>query len=242
VLPWLAAWQMRNWLETGYKGFSSITEINLYSYSAAEVLASLQHRDLMEVRRELGVSCPVVCNYQYYLYPPYKSLHPEQADWSQSQHLAFLHTEALHILSAHKALYLRLCAEGFFKAIFRLSSGSFDSLLYPDRGSVDFAGSPSVGIALARAYPLIAMEKIILTIVMLGLYLFAARGVRRSNLQSSSLWLLLGVLLYFIVISGIGSGTAVDARYRLPIMPFVCIFAAAGLFASKTVAQNSPHA
>jgi hypothetical protein len=71
--------------------------------------------------------------------------------------------------------------------------------------------------------------------VMLVLYLFAMRGVFlatrgafRGRIQEAGLWLLLGTSLYFLIVSGVAGGQGASSRYRLPIMPIVCILAAAG--------------
>jgi hypothetical protein len=62
--------------------------------------------------------------------------------------------------------------------------------------------------------------------MLLGLYFFAARGALFGHARRDALWLLLGISLYFIAVSG---GAQAVGRYRLPVMPIVCIFAAAGL-------------
>jgi hypothetical protein len=45
--------------------------------------------------------------------------------------------------------------------------------------------------------------------------------------------MLLGVALYFVVVTGVGGGVGADARLRLPVMPIVCMFAAAGVIGKK---------
>ncbi len=67
---------------------------------------------------------------------------------------------------------------------------------------------------------------IVLVVVLLGLYLLAARGALSGCARREALWLLLGVSLYFLAVSG---GTQAVGRYRLPVMLVVCVFAAAGL-------------
>jgi hypothetical protein len=61
---------------------------------------------------------------------------------------------------------------------------------------------------------------------LLGLYLLAVRGMLCGGARREALWLLLGTMLYFLAVSG---GAQAVGRYRLPVMPIVCIFAAAGL-------------
>lgn len=54
TLPWLALWQMRNRIETGFGGFSSIATRNLYFYTAAGVQAAREGRTLSDEQRGMG--------------------------------------------------------------------------------------------------------------------------------------------------------------------------------------------
>jgi hypothetical protein len=243
VLPWLAAWQIRNKIETGYSGFSSISEINLYFNDAAAVVARVEHHSWNDARYELGyVDFNDQSRGQVYLYQPYLALHPEQSGWSQTQRIAFIHSEAVSIIRAHYGIYLRSCLAALFKVAFEPGAAFFDHLLNPDAakhtaGLVLGQGLVRGGIVLVKTYPWIAAEKIALGIVLLGLYLFAARGVFRGGLHNVCIWLLLGTSLYFFVVSAAGTGPVADSRLRLPVMPAVCILAAAGFRRRKTVAQ-----
>jgi hypothetical protein len=249
ALPWLAAWQIRNWVETGYGGFSSVADTNLYFLNAPDVLARVEHKDSLDVRDALvGQICGRGCNEQLYLYQPYLALHPEQAGWSQGQRLAFMHTEAARIIRACPHEYLRSSFEGLLRVVFRLGSGSFDLVLYPQGAKTiaDFVleqGLARGWLTFAKAYPLLAIEKIILGVFLMGLYLLAARGIYllargvfQGRVCGACLSLLLGTLLYFLAVSAAGGGTSADARYRLPMIPAVCIFAAAGIKRAKTAA------
>lgn len=133
VLPWIAAWQVRNWVETGYDGFSSISEINLYFDDAADVTARLEHRPFLDVRKDLGYSDFTDNNGQFYLYQPYLALHPEQAGWSQGQRLAFMHYEAVRVIWAHYGVFLRNCLLDLFKMVIDRGSGPIYDLMNPRR-------------------------------------------------------------------------------------------------------------
>jgi hypothetical protein len=125
VLPWLAAWQIRNWVETGYAGFCSIKEDNLYFFNVPNVMAAAEGRAFSAVQDEMvGGACGRNCDEQLYLYPPYLALHPDQAGWSEGQRLAFLRTETYRILGAHAGAYFRTSLEGLLKVMLKLGSGS----------------------------------------------------------------------------------------------------------------------
>jgi 4-amino-4-deoxy-L-arabinose transferase-like glycosyltransferase len=222
VLPWLAAWQMRNWVETGFARFSSVVARNLYFYQAAEVIARVEHRPFVEVQSQLG-------------YPDeedYVARHPEQAEWSQAQRIASMRSEAARVLRAHPGVFLRIVFEGSAVVVFTPCASELLRLLaaYPEDGAMPARvvdeGPARAALRLAKAHPWPAAAMAALEAVLLCLYILAARGALYGRAHREMLWLLLGVSLYFITVSG---GAQAVGRYRLPVMPIVCIFAAAGL-------------
>jgi len=249
VLPWLAAWQIRNRIETGYGGFSSAGEYNLYFDDSAEVKARVEHRGFYAVREQFGYSgaigSVVVHNHsqQQYLYQPYLTVHPEQTGWSQGQRIAFLQSEALHNIRKHYGIYLRYCiVTRLFEEIVNPGAGHFDHLLNLEQVAqnadlIDM-GPIRWAIMLAREHPWMTVEKVAFELVLLGLYLFAARGIFRGGLDSACLWLLMGTSIYFLVVSAAAGGPGAEARYRLPIMPVVCLLAAAGLRGAKEIPRR----
>jgi hypothetical protein len=249
VLPWLAAWQMRNWVETGYSGFSSVTEVNLYFLNAAEVTAHVENRNFFEVSRGLGYLGGFYYGEQAYLYQPYLALHPEQTGWSQGKRLSFMRSEALRVIRAHYKVYLVRCAfMPLFKTIINPGAGNLNHLLYPEEpvpsNRLVNENPVRLGIRLIKEHPWAAAERVVFEVLLLALYLLAARGIVlliqsafHSRIPNLPLWLLLGTSLYFLAVTGAGGGPGADARYRLPVMPGVCVFAAAGFRRNKTIAQ-----
>jgi hypothetical protein len=240
VLPWLAAWQMRNRVETGYDGFSSISEINLYFDDAADVTAHLEHEPFLDVRKDLGYSDFTNNSGQSYLFQPYLALHPEQAGWSQGQRLAFMHYEALRVIWAHYGVFLRNCLLDLFKMVIDRGSGPIYDLMNPGdpghiSGLITNEGLVHGAIVLVRIDPWMAAEKLVFESFLMGLYLLAARGIFRGGMHNPHLWLLLGTVLFFFAVSSMGTGPITGARFRLPVMPIVCILAAAGFWRTKEI-------
>jgi len=220
ILPWLAIWQTRNFLETGFGGFSSIVARNLYFYQASEVAARVEHRSFAEEQSVFG-------------YPDeqaYFARHPEQADWSQARRVAFMASAARRILRAHPGTYLKVHLEGM--AVVALTPCAADLLrlvdAYPVDGPKNVVNEGPLRSAqrVARMHPWQAVLMAALEFVLLGYYLLAACGMLSGCARREVLWLLLGVSLYFLVVSG---GAQAVGRYRLPVMPAVWVFAAAGL-------------
>jgi hypothetical protein len=240
VLPWLAAWQIRNKIETGYGGFTSNTDVYFYTMIKPEVESRAKTGHYVDARKDLGYTPYSYRGGQFYLYEPYLALHPEQAGWNQGQRIAFMHSAAFDAIRAHFGWYLRSFFQGFLKTAFNPGSGDYDLLLFPEAfRPVSFAGGDegpiSWGITLAKEYPGIAAEKAAFAVALLGLYLFAARGVFRSDMHSAYLWLLLGISLYIFSVSAMMGGLGAVARLRLPVMPIICILAAAGWPRVKTI-------
>jgi hypothetical protein len=235
VLPWLAAWQIRNYVETGYGGLSSITEVNLYAIVTA-VTANGEQQHWPDMHKDLGVSD----KQPDFHYQPYLAQYPEARGWSQVQCLTYMHSEAIRVIRAHHGFFLHGVLISFFETVFNPGAGWYDDLFSPENSthnaSIAIGQSPiSRAISLAKAYPWIVAEKAAFEVVLLVLYLFAVRGVFRGDMRNAYKWLLLGTSLYFLIITAVAAGRETDAHYRLPVMPIVCIFAAAGFQRTKTI-------
>jgi beta-mannosidase len=220
VIPWLAAWQARNLLETGFGGFSSIVARNLYFYQAAEVAARVEHQSFAEEQSAFGYP-----NEQTYL-----ARHPEQIGWGQARRTAFMGSEARRVLGANPDTVLKVQLEGTAMVAFTPCAADLLRLVgaYPEDGPkhVVNEGPLQSAMRLAHLHPWQAALMAMLELVLLSYYLLAARGVFSGCARREVLLLLLGVSLYFLAVSG---GAQAVGRFRLPVMPAVLVFAAAGL-------------
>jgi len=221
TVPWLAAWQMRNYVETGFAGFSSIQAQDLYYFSAGEVTARLEHRTLDQVDNDLG----------YGNEGAFLARHPEAAAWNQQQRLAFMRSEALRVLRANPGLFARTHAKGMMRAALNPGAAVLVSLLGTPMDNATFVrehqeGALRAAFGAAKQFPGHTAVLAALELVLLVLYALALRTVLCRRVPGVDLCLLLGLALYFIAVSG---GAIGAARLRLPIMPAVCILAAAGI-------------
>ena len=248
ILPWLAAWDLRNWVETGYSGFTCISDENLYYMASPNLTARLQGRPANELIQGRGYGDFTGNSGQSYLFPFYLQQHPEQVAWSQTQRLAFMHAISVPVIKAHPAVYLTLCMKDLMTTVFNPVVYYFDRALHPKLPARAAGGRQSTAqglLAKAKADPFLAFETALSEIVLLAVYFFAARGLYdaakgrfQGTLQSACLWLLLGVSLYFLAVSVAEvMGPLATARYRLPVMPVVCILAAAGFLRARKVAS-----
>ena len=232
VLPWLAAWQLRNKIETGYSGFSSIVEQNLYFYQSAEVTAELAHISLVAEQKQLG----------YPDEPSYLAVHPEQKNWSPTQRLHYMRSQSVQILVQHRLLYLKTHLAGVGVVAFTPCATELLQLLhlYPQDQQMPQRilneGIISSLTQIMRTHPLVTIVMGSFELILLLYYALAICGILRGRGERVPLILLIGIALYFLLISG---GAQAVGRYRLPVIPELCILAAGGfsVFRSKRKAE-----
>ena len=225
-IPWLAAWQIRNAIETGYSGFSSIVEKNLYFFQSAEVTAELERISIESEQRRLG-------------YPDesdYLAHHPEQVNWSRSERLHFMRAQSTQILAQHPALYLKTHLKGVAVVVFSPCATEWLQLLgaYPNPESMPRRilnqGIVNSVRRIFLAHPFVTLLMCILAVFLIVLYWLAIRGLFGTPQNRVAAATLLGIALYFLLISG---GAQAVGRYRLPVMPILCLFAAAGISVAR---------
>jgi hypothetical protein len=241
-LPWLVAWQVRNKVETGYGGFSSARELNLYFTNAVEIVTRLEHRNYFDVHQSFGYSPFVGHSGQIYLAQEYVNAHPEQAGWSQAQRIAYMGAEGGRIIRAHPGVYARTCIQPMASMLIEPGAGYFARMLSLGdseltNGVGTNQGMAHFGIGLIKTHPAIAASKVVFMGILLVFYLLALRGVLRWSVGNPYFALLVGTAFYFIALCGVTAGPGYDPRFRVPVMPFICIFAAAGLIRRQTTEQ-----
>ena len=229
--PLLGAWQVRNAIETGYSGFSSIVEKNLYFYQSAEVTAELHGISLHAEQSALG----------YDSEESYLAVHPEQRSWTISQRLRYMRSQSVAILSQHRLAYLRSHFKGV--GLVALTPAATELLqlvdLYPQSQSMPSRvlneGIFRSTAEVALRHPGVMSFMVIMTTWVVILYALAAQSYRSGSASRFASVLLAGIAIYFLLISG---GPQAVGRYRVPIMPELCILAAGGLVALRTKAKR----
>ena len=241
-LPWIGAWQMRNWIEAGYAGLSSATEINLYFQIASGVTARVEHKPFIDVRKQYGYSDFANNSGQSYQFPTYLAQHPEQTGWTQGQRLAFMHAESLKIVRAHPEEYLKTSLISLFRTMFIPGSQFFDRIWSPNnwnQKSVAYGDEKRWTILPSEIGLWAGAERAVFLFALLTLYLLAVRGFWRSIGHNLCVWLLLGTALYFVAATGVGEEPGGNMRYRLPFMPILCILASAGFGAKRNLGTDA---
>jgi len=203
LLPWV----IRNQTVAGYSGFSGAGDYNLYFYNAAAVRARLEHKTFAEFADATQ----------------YLQTHPEQQTWTEAQRFMFQRKTGERILLDHPWTYLLIHLKGC--AVVLLDPGIMEVKVFhllPERTGL-FDNSQNRGLAHAalsilRAYPAAGVTLMALEAWLWIYYLLAAKGLRRLPLEVA--FFLISLIVYFVVIAG---GPAAMARYRMPIMPLLCV-------------------
>jgi 4-amino-4-deoxy-L-arabinose transferase-like glycosyltransferase len=216
----LVPWVIRNRSAADYTGFSPVAAESLYYYAAGSVRARLEHRTLAQIFATEGLNGNKV----------YFDVRPEQRAWTWGQVIGYWSSEGTRVIAAHPFLYAAIHARGC--AVVLLDPGAIDVMktfgLYPESGgllsrTLDAGFLASVR-RLVQKYPVSLVVLPLASMLLFGMYALAARGFARLPWASRCLF---GVIIVYLVVAS-GMPNAV-ARFRVPIMPLVCIIAGAGL-------------
>jgi len=219
----LGIWQVRNWRQTGYTGFSSIPDVNLYCYDAAWVLSAVQRKPFTEAQQELGCGDTSA----------YLEVHPDQRRLSRAERYVAMRREGLKLIASEPITFALARAKGTFRSVVNPGGAEWVTLfgVYPRSqeltGQVLDKGLLRTAISLVTGKPHLFWMNICLEVVLLSSYGFAFMALFEQQVRCSrAVWVLLAVFVYFVLISGGAVGTS---RFRHPVMPIVAIFAGYGL-------------
>ncbi len=212
------AWQVRNYRETGYSGFTGIPECNLYFCQGASILAQQSGKTLRQVQIELGQNDERLI----------KLLHGPQ----QAATVRRLGAEGRRLLAAHPFVYAKIHARG--TAILALDPGASDVLRVLGRYPKGVHGlqplNHGIGETLSRMrreVPQVLYLSLALGAVLALVYCASALGLFAACRRLSWQWTTVVVTLaYLLLVSGGPTGVA---RLRTPMMPVVCVLAGYGI-------------
>ncbi len=218
-LTLVGLWQVRNAVQAGYSGFSAISDVNLYYYQGASVLAAVREVPFAKVQEELGYPDDEV----------YRNAHPELRDRPRGETYRAMGREGLRTLAQHPFTYAKVHVKGMVRTL--ADPGAIEYLklfrLYPASGgllgvAVD-QGLLGAVAHLLREQPIAFWSTLALGLVVAAGMGLALASVIRRPVRSNPLALaLLLVGAYFLLMCG---GPQAEGRFRHPLMPVVCIFA-----------------
>ncbi len=210
----IGVWQARNRIETGYSGFSAISDQNLYFYVGGGILAEKNGTDMADQLTNMGYGVPET----------YFSLHPEQRTWSRDEIYRYRGKEGVRLVVENLGIFFRLAIENTITTLRETGATDLLDMLKVDQNSPEGA-------------KLKWILKLPLFMVLLVYWLLAAVGVfSRRWINGAQLMVLIVVGAYLILTASMGG--IGYSRFRHPVMPIVCLMAGCGLF---TIMQRLKH-
>ena len=91
-------WQLRNWLEAGYPGFSTVPSLNMYYYLDASVLAAREGVPFYDMQTRMG--WPL-----------------NEEDWTRPEKYRYIGREGRRIVLEHPVLYARIHLDGIVRML-----------------------------------------------------------------------------------------------------------------------------
>ncbi len=214
-------WQVRNKIETGYSGFSTIASQNMYFCLAGSVLAAQQHVRYYEMRDRLG----------YQDWHSYFQEHPEQKTWPIARIVEYMSRDGEHILLGNPLTYTQIYFQGVLRSIFDPGSTEFLRFfdLYPKNGGLL---EIEVDKGIIKTLEALLLTPLLgwTTVVLLALQFVYLSGVcialSRRLIRDPAIFAALLIVGYYLAIAG---GAGDWGRFRHPAMPIVCVIAGYGL-------------
>jgi 4-amino-4-deoxy-L-arabinose transferase-like glycosyltransferase len=217
-LPWVIlveGWRLRNYLMTDRAVISEITVDTLLWYRAGAVVAARDGISLWEARARIARELP------------------DTSGWPPARVRALQERRAVQIILSHPVLMSKAILYGAAKIL--AGTGRADLLHF--FVGVPYEERPSGAIALSLeevrdrltgsswVIALIAYVALHLVLVYIG----AVRGLLLAIRGGRSWWpahvLLAGIAIYLVVMA---AGPEAYARFRVPVMPLLAIFAGSG--------------
>ena len=232
----LVAWQVRNQVRAGYAGFSSFGPYNLYLGVAASIRATQEGRPFTETTRKMSRA----------LAGGHFEARASRRSAPSLEATRFMAEEGWRIFSEAPWLYLRPHLAGIARLWLHPGLGEY-LLLFGQapgsrRGLTQLAdeGLGAVLAGQAQEHPLELTLNLALGLLLLGTLAFAVLGLWTWRAwRRPGAWALLLTLVLTTALSG---GPFATSRFRLPMMPLVCVLAAAGLAAGARRRERGARA
>ncbi|MBN4062056.1 glycosyltransferase family 39 protein [Bacteroidales bacterium AH-315-I05] len=215
VSPWLA----RNYFVFGSSILSNVGEINLLFHTTASIRSIEESKSMFEIEAE------------------YRKISEEQYNWHKPEDAIrfaeFSRKETIRVISEYPARFTKNYAGSFMFFFIKPLRSYIDQQLGLQHGYDPIASltderySSLIKKTLDKSSLLtvciVAYQSVHLLLLLGVSTLLIIRNFREKN---KWIWLFGAIILYFAALSSI---TEVDARMRVPVVPYLAILAAIGL-------------
>lgn len=214
VLPGVL-WQVRNGVQTGYYGLSTISALNMYAYNASGVVAKTEGLSVYEARARL--------------FSRVDALEEASELATRAARAEYMAREGRRIILEQPLAYLGVHLRGIVQLF--VDPGFTEYLkLYgrPPLGGLAMALDQGIGTALARLWRdhgWLLLASLSFWAILLAQLSGAAIGAVRVR-SAAAAAVLFATVAYFALLSG---DPAAYSRFRHPIMPVVCVLMGFGV-------------
>ncbi|MEO7917870.1 MAG: hypothetical protein ABIT01_00270, partial [Thermoanaerobaculia bacterium] len=243
----VGGWRLHNLQRTGSSAFSQSEAIELWMIRGLAVKARVDHLPVWAEQRAEG--------WDEYLYrfgyvdseraifgeQRYSELFPRTARLTTTELAREYREKGSRMLKDHPWLTLRMQVVGAVLLLFAsppLIWAYHYHFFKPDPAFERAYFAPDYGamIELLRAsHPFLLALVLSCIVLLVGFYALVLRGLLRAGLRGK--WrqqlIPLGSLLYLIAVTS--GPSAIDDRYRIPLMPLFCLYAGLGLVRAPKV-------
>lgn len=203
----LAPWMIRNARVADYAGFSTKVDSVLAFRTTALEIAARERISFPAARREVGETTP-----------------RNQRQWAEARN------RGLQKVFAHPATFVVDHIAGMGRTLFNPGALPFLDLLALDvraqTRAVMEPGSLWRRLAVAATNPLLLTTAVAFTLLLLAYLSLAAYSLTVPAPDRALRFVLAGLIIYFLVLSG---GPWGQSRFRHPMMPMICVLCGAAI-------------
>jgi hypothetical protein len=201
----LAPWHIRNYVTTGYAGFSNLIDRSIYITAGGSVAARQEGVAFAEMRRQL--------------------IARDDARAGESSRYAQMRHEGVSRIASDPFGWAKTHAFGMFRTLFEPGVTEYARTfgLYTANGGLSavvdggFAG-------FAHAHPVLVGVSIVWAIVLLPFVLLPIVGAMRVPPESRLAFALFALITIYLVVAG--GGVPGYHRFRVPAVPFLVLMSA----------------
>jgi hypothetical protein len=210
-------WIQRNYLVFEKPFVTSISSVNLYFHASAGVLAEANKQPYNQVQKQLKNKLIAAHTWK-----------GDESDIAPMIH--FLNQESIQIFKNHPLVFIKqsLMSIGYF--FLKPLRGYIDNFFSGNNekyNAISERGNLSVGEISKKVISSTSKTTLILVVFQLIVSAILMIGILFSFLnQNKFLVIFLIMLIYFSIFSSVSE---VDARFRIPVMPYISILAIMGL-------------
>ena len=222
VLPWC----IRNHIQCHYFGMSTVGPCDLYFYKAAAVEAGALGNDYYTYRKAM--------ENKENLFFEQKARDAEKGDTGKC--MSFYTRESLKVFMKYPLMTLKIGIQGLVRLFLDPGSAEFMKFYNQYKEGSGLLGKLVTKGFFVSLYEIIQTNPLLffITFLMLPYSLLVTSGslfgVYTYNNNSEFKWGLVIIVIYFVLLS---CGPETTARFRMPIMPYLCLLSSLVLVDGK---------